>query len=93
MTVGSVPRSKTRVRVLKAFVWLVGLAPLGWGLFRLFLGDGFGVNPIAPSEIESWLRLSGIAATRFELQCLMEIEAALMEERAKAASNPKPRAA
>jgi sulfoxide reductase heme-binding subunit YedZ len=29
---------------------MVGLAPLGVGLFRLFLGDGFGVNPIEGLE-------------------------------------------
>jgi sulfoxide reductase heme-binding subunit YedZ len=24
----------------------MGLAPLGWGLYRLFFGDGFGVDPV-----------------------------------------------
>jgi sulfoxide reductase heme-binding subunit YedZ len=41
---------KIRVRILKTCVWLVGLTPLGVGLFRLFLGDGFGVNPIEGIE-------------------------------------------
>jgi methionine sulfoxide reductase heme-binding subunit len=40
----------TRIRLLKGAVWALCLAPLAWGLHRLFLGDGFGVNPI--EEIE-----------------------------------------
>jgi sulfoxide reductase heme-binding subunit YedZ len=27
-------------------VWALGLAPLVWGLYRAFFGDGFGVNPV-----------------------------------------------
>jgi len=41
---------KARVRLLKSTVWGLCLLPLGWGVHRLFLGDGFGVNPI--EEIE-----------------------------------------
>jgi sulfoxide reductase heme-binding subunit YedZ len=37
---------KARVRLLKGTVWALGLAPLAWGLHRLFLGDGIGVKPI-----------------------------------------------
>lgn len=41
---------RARVRLLKGAVWASCLAPLAWGLYRVFLGDGFGVNPI--EEIE-----------------------------------------
>jgi sulfoxide reductase heme-binding subunit YedZ len=37
---------KAKVRLLKAAVWVLGLSPLAWGLYRAFLGDGFGVNPV-----------------------------------------------
>ena len=37
---------KAKVRLLKAAVWVLCLSPLGWGLYRAFLGDGFGVNPV-----------------------------------------------
>jgi sulfoxide reductase heme-binding subunit YedZ len=41
---------KARVRLLKGVVWTLCLTPLGWGVYRLFLGDGFGVNPIEELE-------------------------------------------
>lgn len=41
---------KVRIRLLKGAVWLACLAPLAWGLHRLFLGDGFGANPIQAIE-------------------------------------------
>jgi methionine sulfoxide reductase heme-binding subunit len=41
---------KTRVRLLKAALWLIGLSPLAWGLYRAFLGDQFGANPIEAIE-------------------------------------------
>lgn len=43
---------KVRVRLLKAAVWLLCLAPLGWVAWRFFLGDGLGVDPVA--EFEYW---------------------------------------
>lgn len=42
--------AKARVRLLKGVVWASCLSPLAFGVYRLFLGDGFGVNPI--EEIE-----------------------------------------
>jgi sulfoxide reductase heme-binding subunit YedZ len=39
-------KPKARVRLLKAAVWTLCLAPLGFGLYRAFLGDGFGVDPV-----------------------------------------------
>ena len=37
---------KARVRLLKGAVWVLCLAPLAWGLYRAFFGDGFGVDPV-----------------------------------------------
>ena len=43
---------KRRVLLLKTGIWILGLTPLGWAAYRFFLGDGFGVNPIA--ELQLW---------------------------------------
>ena len=49
---------KVRIRLLKGAVWAASLAPLAWGLHRLFLGDGFGANPI--QEIEHFVGRVGL---------------------------------
>ena len=51
---------KRRILVLKTGVWILGLTPLGWAIYRFFLGDGFGVNPIA--ELQLWGGLSSLTA-------------------------------
>jgi methionine sulfoxide reductase heme-binding subunit len=38
--------SRRGVLLLRAGVWIVGLAPLAWLAWRWFLGDGLGANPI-----------------------------------------------
>jgi sulfoxide reductase heme-binding subunit YedZ len=43
---------KHRVRLLKTGIWILGLTPLGWAVYRFFLGDGFGANPIA--DLQLW---------------------------------------
>jgi sulfoxide reductase heme-binding subunit YedZ len=51
---------RRRIVLLKTGVWILGLTPLAWALYRFFLGDGFGVNPIA--ELQLWGGLSTITA-------------------------------
>ena len=51
---------KRRILLLKTGVWILGLTPLGWALYRFFLGDGFGVNPIA--ELQLWGGLTSLTA-------------------------------
>lgn len=51
---------KHRVLLLKTGVWILGLTPLGWAVYRFFLGDGFGVNPIA--ELQLWGGLTSLTA-------------------------------
>jgi hypothetical protein len=46
-------------------------------------GNGFGVNPISPGDIEGWIRLARLEPEWLEIRCLLDIEAAFMEERAK----------
>jgi len=48
---------KGRVRLLKAGVWAACLSPLAWIVYRFFLVDGLGANPI--EALEHW---SGDAA-------------------------------
>ena len=49
---------RTRVRLLKAGVWIVCLAPLGWLGWRVAFGEGLGANPI--EELEHWSGLSAL---------------------------------
>ena len=49
--------TKTKTVLLKTAVWLVCLSPMAWGLWRLFFGDGLGVNPIEEAE-----HLTGLTA-------------------------------
>ncbi len=51
---------KRRIFLLKSGVWILGLTPLGWACYRFFLGDGFGVNPIA--ELQLWGGLTSLTA-------------------------------
>ncbi len=51
---------KRRVLLLKTGIWLLGLTPLGWAVYRFFLGDGFGANPIA--ELQLWGGLTSLTA-------------------------------
>jgi sulfoxide reductase heme-binding subunit YedZ len=51
---------KHRVRLLKTGIWILGLTPLGWAVYRFFLGDGFGANPIA--ELQLWGGLTSLTA-------------------------------
>ena len=51
---------KRRVLLLKTGLWILGVTPLGWALYRFFLGDGFGVNPIA--ELQLWGGLTSLTA-------------------------------
>ena len=51
---------KRRVLLLKIALWVLGFTPLAWALYRFFLGDGFGVNPIA--ELQLWGGLSSLTA-------------------------------
>lgn len=48
---------RTRVRLLKAGVWILCLSPLAWLGWRVAFGEGLGANPI--EELEHW---SGLAA-------------------------------
>ena len=41
---------RNRALVLKLTFWALGLLPIPLGLYRLFFGDGFGVNPIQELE-------------------------------------------
>lgn len=47
---------RRRALLLKAGVWALCLAPLGWAAYRFFLGDGFGANPI--EALEHWSGLT-----------------------------------
>lgn len=38
--------ARRQVVLLKGFVWVAALTPLAWALWRFFLGDGLGTNPI-----------------------------------------------
>jgi sulfoxide reductase heme-binding subunit YedZ len=49
---------RSRVRWLKAGVWLAALIPAGRFVQRWFFGDGFGVNPI--EELLLWSGLSAL---------------------------------
>jgi sulfoxide reductase heme-binding subunit YedZ len=49
---------KRRVLLLKTGLWILGATPLAWALYRFFLGDGFGVNPIA--DLQLWGGLSSL---------------------------------
>jgi sulfoxide reductase heme-binding subunit YedZ len=51
---------KRRVLLLKTGIWILGLTPLGWAVYRFFLGDGFGANPIA--ELQLWGGLASLTA-------------------------------
>jgi sulfoxide reductase heme-binding subunit YedZ len=51
---------KRRVLLLKTGIWILGLTPLGWAVYRFFLGDGFGANPIA--ELQLWGGLTSLTA-------------------------------
>jgi sulfoxide reductase heme-binding subunit YedZ len=51
---------KRRVLLLKTGIWILGLTPLAWAVYRFFLGDGFGANPIA--ELQLWGGLSSLTA-------------------------------
>ena len=51
---------KRRILFLKTGLWIIGFTPLGWALYRSFLGDGFGVNPIA--ELQLWGGLTSLTA-------------------------------
>jgi sulfoxide reductase heme-binding subunit YedZ len=51
---------KRRILLLKTGFWILGFTPIGWALHRFFLGDGFGVNPIA--ELQLWGGLSSLTA-------------------------------
>lgn len=51
---------KRRVLLLKIAIWILGLTPLGWAVYRFFRGDGFGANPIA--ELQLWGGLSSLTA-------------------------------
>jgi sulfoxide reductase heme-binding subunit YedZ len=51
---------RRRVLLLKTGIWILGLTPLGWAVYRFFLGDGFGANPIA--ELQLWGGLASLTA-------------------------------
>ena len=51
---------RRHVLFLKTGVWILGLTPLGWAVYRFFLGDGFGANPIA--ELQLWGGLTSLTA-------------------------------
>ena len=46
-----------RVLRLKIGAWVILSTPLAWGLYRWFLGDGFGFDPV-----ENMLHFSGLTA-------------------------------
>ena len=56
---------KRRILALKTALWILGFTPLGWAFYRFFLGDGFGVNPIA--ELQLW---GGLTSLTFLLAAL-----------------------
>lgn len=49
---------KRRIVVLKTVLWILGFTPIAWALYRFFLGDHFGANPIA--ELQLWGGLSSL---------------------------------
>ena len=48
------------VLVLKTGLWILGFTPIAWALYRFFLGDGFGANPIA--DLQLWGGLTSLTA-------------------------------
>jgi len=46
-------------------------------------GSGFGPNPIGYRDITEWARLSGLKPGRFEIECLLAIEASYFDVRSK----------
>lgn len=65
---------------LAAHVWYYFLE-----LHRTRSSNGFGENPLSYAEIECWCRLTGIVLEQWELQALVGIDGAYLQERAKEA--------
>lgn len=53
---------------MKAAAWVVLSAPLAWGVYRWFLGDGFGFDPVQEimrysGFVTIWVLISSLAVT------------------------------
>lgn len=57
MTSNGANAARRRLLVLRLVAWTALSAPLAWGLYRWFLGDGFGFDPV-----EEMLHFSGLTA-------------------------------
>ena len=58
-------------------------------LHRTRGGNGFGANPIAYMEIESWCRLSGISLYPWEVALITALDNAYLSEQAKQSAKKK----
>lgn len=51
---------KRRIVLLKTGLWILGVTPILWALYRFFLGDGFGADPIA--KLQLWAGATSLTA-------------------------------